>query len=820
MAYSPIALVAPNYRDYTDYWLKAYAPGTTTPKIMALDSAASVTVAKVQLNADGFLKSAGGTLVIPYIDGSYDLWLFPTEAEADANDTINAEKLADNILPLNQTADINNLSLPYNVDSSSGLSVTTFPIKKVLNTRFFAIDGDGGGASYIVSASQDLLGIAIAGGLFANPQNITTPRQIGWNESGGEANYNLLDTYVKSGYFKNTYEKIYSMNYFYTQWQAGNSFPIAFTGDSTTDGATTTGHTSSTIAGGNANSFSSAVTINEDAIAYPAEIERQLKLLQTGSAVRCYNAGFDSFSLKEGGNFTNAQKAFHRMFFGFASGLCNVDFSDVKGVVLSWGVSDIIENTQQEVLDSYEYKMELLLIECFERGIQPFIADPVLCQQRDGDTVLGRDNDQLLTIIEAINIRLRQKHNLERFSLRVPLQTYAQNAFETTGDYAEVMTGLQVSDGVHPNNKGHRMIGSYYASLFCPLIKKLDGSDFKFPAASEYLVTPDNAISQDNWLKVDPINLITRSSYYFDFTAPTSLEFFYRIFVYCDKPMDLTYSKLSLGVNSRDTANYPRVTIVNQPDNLGRSKNLETDYYGVSPDSGSNFLIGRLDVGLNSIEVVAAATPIGDTNMGFLRAEPMYEANKLDYNRNESGNTLYQNNYPNIEWLQASIKKVWSAKKFMRENYAYASIGSDRRIKFDANTLHNRDILFNGGRSFNDFDRFDLIRCNGTSIQIFRVTSNSGGGETETLLASGTSSVDLSTLFNTTFLFNIQPKTTGTDVYLQYIEAASNQVVTLTGAMNMINARIENGGYSIGCQKNTADALPVIISNITDEFEY
>ena len=79
MAYSPIALVAPNYRDYTDYWLKAYAPGTTTPKIMALDSAASVTVAKLQLNADGFLKSAGGTLVIPYVDGAYDLFIFPTD---------------------------------------------------------------------------------------------------------------------------------------------------------------------------------------------------------------------------------------------------------------------------------------------------------------------------------------------------------------------------------------------------------------------------------------------------------------------------------------------------------------------------------------------------------------------------------------------------------------------------------------------------------------------------------------------------------------------------------------------------------------------
>jgi hypothetical protein len=150
MAYSPIALVAPNYRDYTDYWLKAYAPATTTPKIMALDSAASVTVAKLQLNADGFLKSAGGTLVIPYIDGSYDLWLFPTEAEADANDTINAEKLADNITGSNQAVidqlNINDLSLSYTFKSKLLMvaSLISFPVGKKIFWQGYYAESDGG----------------------------------------------------------------------------------------------------------------------------------------------------------------------------------------------------------------------------------------------------------------------------------------------------------------------------------------------------------------------------------------------------------------------------------------------------------------------------------------------------------------------------------------------------------------------------------------------------------------------------------------------------------------------------------------------------
>jgi hypothetical protein len=115
MAFSAIAYIAPNFRDFKNDWLKAYEPGTTTPKVMALDSSGSPTVAKLQLNADGFIESAGGALVIPYIEDSYDLWLFPTEAEADANDTSSAERLADNINSLN-TSLINDPSQSYEFD--------------------------------------------------------------------------------------------------------------------------------------------------------------------------------------------------------------------------------------------------------------------------------------------------------------------------------------------------------------------------------------------------------------------------------------------------------------------------------------------------------------------------------------------------------------------------------------------------------------------------------------------------------------------------------------------------------------------------------
>jgi hypothetical protein len=142
MSFSPIAFIAPNYRDFKNDYLKAYEPGTTTPKVIALDSAGAVQVAKLQLNADGFIMSAGNAIVIPYINGSYDLWLFPTEAEADANDTSNAERLADNL------------------SAAQGLGEFTFTTNNLINgtslfnsdvvvlTSGFTTSGDGGSGSW------------------------------------------------------------------------------------------------------------------------------------------------------------------------------------------------------------------------------------------------------------------------------------------------------------------------------------------------------------------------------------------------------------------------------------------------------------------------------------------------------------------------------------------------------------------------------------------------------------------------------------------------------------------------------------------------
>ena len=97
MAYVAIAGIAPQYENYPNWWLKAYEQGTTTPLAMALDADGVTTVSKLVLDLNGFINTDGNAKVIPYLDEAYDLWLIPTEADANANDLTNAVQVADNI---------------------------------------------------------------------------------------------------------------------------------------------------------------------------------------------------------------------------------------------------------------------------------------------------------------------------------------------------------------------------------------------------------------------------------------------------------------------------------------------------------------------------------------------------------------------------------------------------------------------------------------------------------------------------------------------------------------------------------------------------
>jgi hypothetical protein len=151
MSYAPIAYTIPQYEDQANWWMKAYEAGTTTPKVMATDSTGATTAAKFEINTAGFPITAGSALVIPFIDGSYDLWLFPTAAEADANTTTNAYLIADGITGVNPLIAGANATQELTVATMTAGTKKVYVAGDVVVTKEF-YTGTGGGGTYGVIA--------------------------------------------------------------------------------------------------------------------------------------------------------------------------------------------------------------------------------------------------------------------------------------------------------------------------------------------------------------------------------------------------------------------------------------------------------------------------------------------------------------------------------------------------------------------------------------------------------------------------------------------------------------------------------------------
>lgn len=84
------------------YWLKFYDADTTTPRSMATDATAGTLLAKCKLNTRGMPitnENDDDTVFIPHMDANYRIVLYKTEADADANTTVNAEFNIPNIAP-------------------------------------------------------------------------------------------------------------------------------------------------------------------------------------------------------------------------------------------------------------------------------------------------------------------------------------------------------------------------------------------------------------------------------------------------------------------------------------------------------------------------------------------------------------------------------------------------------------------------------------------------------------------------------------------------------------------------------------------------
>tara|TARA_R110002050_G_scaffold124575_3_gene243776 strand:+ start:12708 stop:14777 length:2070 start_codon:yes stop_codon:yes gene_type:complete len=129
-----IAYANLQYEDKAGWYLKAYVSGQTTAKIMYSDKEQSQGFSKIQLDSEGFPASSGGSRFIPFINGYFDLYLIPTEEEADEDILDNAIRLAQNI-----TSD--SLLIDTTKASTFDYGVTRITSSQEINTYYDWLEG-------------------------------------------------------------------------------------------------------------------------------------------------------------------------------------------------------------------------------------------------------------------------------------------------------------------------------------------------------------------------------------------------------------------------------------------------------------------------------------------------------------------------------------------------------------------------------------------------------------------------------------------------------------------------------------------------------
>lgn len=427
------------------------------------------------------------------------------------------------------------------------------------------------------------------------------------------------------------FKTLRTLNSVFAEWISGRSCPVGFYSDSTTDGATTTGHVASV---GTSSPF--LVTITESPNAYPAKLEEFIKLITRDNTipVRCYNGGFDSQSYANGFGLRH----WHNTWFRGLAG-SNVDWSDVKMIVLGFGTSDSINlNDTATVIDNYREALECCIIDCFLRGVQPVLQAPVLTTQHVGSTVSYRNGNESVIIIETIQKQLCKKYNLEYLSMAEPIEK-AIDGFSAL-KYDDF---ISITDMVHPGDMGHRNHASYLVTKFNSNIAKIDnGKSLKhlFAGHPTYITTESEIVSpaSKGGTILVPIDTdyVSDDSYYYKWKASegnvkTENAFLISVPVFIEKPTALFYVNVenrqaygeakTININSAVLGSNVTIPLLAEVNKQPEDKYFTNKYF-----------VCMLPLGLNFISVYANDNALEQKFGGFYLAD-MEEHFNIDFGR-------------------------------------------------------------------------------------------------------------------------------------------------------------------------------------------
>ncbi len=231
-----------------------------------------------------------------------------------------------------------------------------------------------------------------------------------------------------------------TLNEVWNHWERGEKFPIAFFGDSTTDGAMTTNGGTNSIGVDYINTY-----------AYPYLLEQLVKKETGSDNVRIYNAGFSGKTSYWGNiEFENV--------FGSSS-----PYGDVKMVGISFGINDSANEDIGLLYEQFKGNFEIIIKKCFEKNIQPFICTSQAVIIKRGGTSNTRA-DIINSLVNKAKMELANKYNLEVIENTKFTEQFLIHSNESIYNV--------IPDTLHFGDIGHKYEAGLYFSQICPRVIK------------------------------------------------------------------------------------------------------------------------------------------------------------------------------------------------------------------------------------------------------------------------------------------------------------------------------------------------------------
>lgn len=571
----------------------------------------------------------------------------------------------------------------YTHQSVTSMKVSTALAGSRLKTSGYYSVNDGGGAEYVIQDSTTepaSFCITLNNGKKAVLiDNIVHPYQVGFKADVSQLdtltkvrnNWTILKNLIADLKVSNRklvhFNTLLTANRVYANWISGIECPVGTFSDSTSDGATTTGHVASI-----SDDVAFTVTITESPNAYPAKFEQYIKMLHKNTdPVRMYNGGFDGESFHSGFGLDH----WHNVWFRPAGS--NVDFSDVKMIIIGFGTSDSINlNDTTSVIEAYSRDLECAIIDCFLRGVQPVLQAPVLTAQHVGETVSYRNGDESVTIIESIQKELCSKYNLEYFSMAEPVRQ-ALDGFSGL-KFSDFMS---IDDMVHPGDKGHRLHAGYLCTKFCPNIAKIDPGKTLldlFPGHPAYIFADRTEIISPatklgNILKRVTLGYLSDRTYYYNWLAADGNvketgEHLVRIPVYVEEPTALFHNNVENRQpygTTKTLSMYSTVMDVT----AGQSLNVEQLQQPEPTTFNNKAFTTLLPFGLTFIDVFANTNAVEQRFGGFYLAKVDDHLSNFSLGRGTTNSQYLTHTIPIDPIITSYVQKVSRRKDVLKKHY-------------------------------------------------------------------------------------------------------------------------------------------------------